>query len=292
MLVPPIFLIARSPMAPSAPVPVSTTAIARSLQEAATDSNSRSADGRTKWTSSDCESESEPSGFTSRCRLGGAVYTVPGLRWSPSSASLTFKRGPPAEDVGDEAAMTRVEMLDDDDRRARSRRAALRARGSRPEDRPPRQQAPRRRTTGVDERVQRHRRFNAPDVWTSLAYRGERRDRRVSLWSRLEGWLVHRHCRTRQRAPAGPGSDSAVRPSAGPRGSAARVAASASRSAPGIRRTPAGSCVLDRTPWIPEPPWRRRPTRIRPRSATTRRGGTCGAARRPSRCHRREPPPS
>ncbi len=38
--VPPIFLIAVTPIAPSLPVPVSTTAIARSLELAATDSNS------------------------------------------------------------------------------------------------------------------------------------------------------------------------------------------------------------------------------------------------------------
>jgi len=67
-----------TPIEPSLPVPVRTTAIARFLKLPATDSNRRSAEGRTKWTSSDCVSESEPSGFTSRCLLGGAMYTVPG----------------------------------------------------------------------------------------------------------------------------------------------------------------------------------------------------------------------
>ena len=71
--VPPIFLIAWTPIAPSLPVPVRTTAIARSLKLAATDSNSRSAEGRTKWTSSDWARVMVPSGFTSRCLFGGAM---------------------------------------------------------------------------------------------------------------------------------------------------------------------------------------------------------------------------
>src|SRR6266508_565520 len=71
--VPPIFLIARTPMEPSLPVPVRTTAMARSLKLAATDSNNKSADGRTKWTSSDCVSDKVPSEFTSRWRFGGAM---------------------------------------------------------------------------------------------------------------------------------------------------------------------------------------------------------------------------
>src|SRR5262245_48204032 len=73
MTVPPIFLMAWTPIVPSLPVPVRTTAIARCLKLAATDSKSRSADGRTKWTSSVWASDSEPSGFTSRCLFGGAM---------------------------------------------------------------------------------------------------------------------------------------------------------------------------------------------------------------------------
>src|SRR6185369_265476 len=48
MTVPPIFLIALTPIEPSLPVPERTTAIARSLYTAAADSNNRSAEGRTK----------------------------------------------------------------------------------------------------------------------------------------------------------------------------------------------------------------------------------------------------
>src|SRR5207249_1484098 len=44
--VPSIFLIALTPIEPSLPVPVKTTAMARSLKLAATDSNNRSAGGR------------------------------------------------------------------------------------------------------------------------------------------------------------------------------------------------------------------------------------------------------
>src|SRR5207245_5014889 len=45
--VPPIFLMACTPIWPSLPVPVSTTAMARPLKPAATDSKRRSAEGRT-----------------------------------------------------------------------------------------------------------------------------------------------------------------------------------------------------------------------------------------------------
>src|SRR4029077_16156978 len=54
MTVPPRCLMAVTPIEPSWPVPVRTTAMARLPYEAATDSNSRSADGRTKLTSSVC----------------------------------------------------------------------------------------------------------------------------------------------------------------------------------------------------------------------------------------------
>ena len=46
--VPPTFLMAFTPMEPSLPEPLSTTAIARSLKLPAVDSKSRSAEGRTK----------------------------------------------------------------------------------------------------------------------------------------------------------------------------------------------------------------------------------------------------
>ena len=52
MTVPPRALIAVTPIEPSLPAPVRTTAMARSPYAAATDSNRRSADGRTKFTSS------------------------------------------------------------------------------------------------------------------------------------------------------------------------------------------------------------------------------------------------
>src|SRR5262245_20266694 len=71
--VPPIFFIALTPIAPSLPVPERTTAMERSLKLAATDSKSKSAEGRTKWTSSDCDRDKVPSGLTSRCLLGGAI---------------------------------------------------------------------------------------------------------------------------------------------------------------------------------------------------------------------------
>jgi hypothetical protein len=69
----PIVLTARMPIAPSVPVPLRTTAIERSRKAAATDSNSRSADGRTKCTSSVWVSETVPSAFTSRWWLDGAT---------------------------------------------------------------------------------------------------------------------------------------------------------------------------------------------------------------------------
>src|SRR5215471_2086241 len=73
MTVPPIFLIACTPITPSLPVPVNTTAIARSRWLAATDSNNRSAEGRTKCTSSVCVSDSVPSALTKRWRSGLAM---------------------------------------------------------------------------------------------------------------------------------------------------------------------------------------------------------------------------
>ena len=114
--VPPIFLIAFTPIAPSRPVPESTTAMARSLYAAAVDSNSRSADGRTKCTSSDCDSDTVRSGFTSRWRFGGAIKAQPGSSASPSRASLTSERGALAEDLGHQAAVARVEVLHHDQR--------------------------------------------------------------------------------------------------------------------------------------------------------------------------------
>src|SRR5262249_48830665 len=87
--VPPIFLMAFTPIAPSEPLPESTTAMARSLKLAAVDSNSRSAEGRTKCTSRVCVREMLRSGLTSRCRLGGATWARPGRSSSPSTASLT-----------------------------------------------------------------------------------------------------------------------------------------------------------------------------------------------------------
>src|SRR5262245_16164455 len=87
---PPIFLIARIPIDPSLPVPVRTTASARSRKTAATDSNSRSAEGRRKCTSSELVSDSVRSGTTRRWRSGGAMNATPGCRPSPSSAFTTF----------------------------------------------------------------------------------------------------------------------------------------------------------------------------------------------------------
>src|SRR5262249_23299498 len=89
--VPPIFLIAFTPIAPSVPEPESTTAIARSRKAAAVDSNSRSAEGRTKCTSSVCVSVSDPSGLTSRRLFGGAIITVPAATLSPCRASFTLR---------------------------------------------------------------------------------------------------------------------------------------------------------------------------------------------------------
>src|ERR1700730_740901 len=87
--VPPIFLIAPTPIEPSKPVPVSTTAIARCLKLAPADPKNTAALGRTKWTSSDWDSERVPSRFPRRWRSGGAMCTVPGRMWSPSAACTT-----------------------------------------------------------------------------------------------------------------------------------------------------------------------------------------------------------
>ena len=64
--VPPRDFTAPTPIAPSRPVPVNTQATARGPYAPATDSNSRSADGRTKWTNSLLVSVSWPAESTSR----------------------------------------------------------------------------------------------------------------------------------------------------------------------------------------------------------------------------------
>ncbi len=79
---PPILRIACTPLAPSHPRSVRTTAIARSLKPIATDSNSTSAEGRTKFTRSDWESERVASELTSKWLLGercklSAIATAP-----------------------------------------------------------------------------------------------------------------------------------------------------------------------------------------------------------------------
>src|SRR6516164_90466 len=66
MTVPPLDLTADAPIAPSLPVPVSTHAMALGPYAPATDSNSRSADGRRKCTSSLLDSTSTPFASTRR----------------------------------------------------------------------------------------------------------------------------------------------------------------------------------------------------------------------------------
>ena len=115
--VPPMLLIAVTPIAASLPVPVSTTPIARSRKLAATDSNNRSAEGRRKCTSSESASASRPSGLTSRWWSGGAMKTVPDLELLPGLRLLDGQAGAPGEDVRHQAAVAAVEVLDHRDRR-------------------------------------------------------------------------------------------------------------------------------------------------------------------------------
>jgi len=91
IVAPPASLMARIPVAPSLPEPLKTTAMARDPYVPATDSNSRSIDGREKCTSCECANWIFP-GPTSKCSSGGAMYTVPGSMISLCSACFTGRR--------------------------------------------------------------------------------------------------------------------------------------------------------------------------------------------------------
>ena len=89
MTMPPADLIARTPTAPSLPEPLSTTAMVCLPHVRASDSNSRSADGRTKCSGPSRDSRSRGPRRTEMCAPVGQTSTSPGRTASPSTAART-----------------------------------------------------------------------------------------------------------------------------------------------------------------------------------------------------------
>ena len=127
--VPPIFLIAFTPIAPSLPGAGKYHGDGALLvAAAAADSNSRSAEGRTKCTSSVCDSDSAAVGIHQQVAVRRRdVSACPAASASPSRACLTMQRGAPAEDLGHQAAVARVEVLHHHQRGGKIRAAGRRA---------------------------------------------------------------------------------------------------------------------------------------------------------------------